>query len=71
MYDHGYRAVKGISNLNRCWRKRMDEAYKSGAEKHPLRSKHKGTTSYTDKFEAQHPGVIRKLFRYAQRAIGN
>ena len=28
-------------------------------------------TLYTNKFEEQYPGKIRKLFRYAQNTIGN
>ena len=40
----------------------MDEAYKKGNKKNPLRAKHKGSTAYTNKFEASYPGKIRKLF---------
>ena len=62
MYDHGYKAVKGISNFYKTWRRCMDEAYKKGNVHCPLWAKHKGSSAYTDKFEAGHPGEIRKLF---------
>ena len=63
--------MRGISRLYKTWRKRMDEAYKKGNKKNPLRAKHKGSTAYTGKFEASHPGEIRKLFRYAQKVLSN
>lgn len=32
--------------------------------------KHKGSVSYIDTIESQHPGYVRSLFRYAQRIHG-
>ena len=49
----------------------MNAAYEKGDDRRPLKGKHKGLTSYTDKFEEQYPCTIRKLFRYAQNTIGN
>ena len=45
----------------------MEVAYKIGNKTRPLRAKHKGSTSYTDNFESDHPGEIGKLFCYAQQ----
>ena len=70
-YDHGYRAVRGVSNLDKLWRRRLTVAYTNGDDVDPLRAKHKGSTAYTDKLERQHPGYIHKLFRKAQRELGN
>ena len=70
-YDHGYKSTKGISRLDRTWRIRMENSYISGADTRPLRGQQKGSRSYTDKFEEEHPGMIRKLYRYAEKTIGN
>ena len=70
-YDSGYKSVKGISKLDRTWRRRMEDSYQTGNDNHPLRGLHKGSKKYTAKFEAENPGRILKYFRYAQKAIGN
>ena len=71
MYDHGYKKVSGISKLDKTWGKRLEEAYLNGSDTQPLRSRHKGSTSYTDKLERSNPGYIRELYRYAEKTIGN
>ena len=35
-YDHGYKAVRGVSNLDRLWRRRLTLAYKKGDNTNPL-----------------------------------
>ena len=70
-YDSGYKSVKGISKLDRTWRRRMEDFYQTGNDNHPFRGLHKGSKKYTAKFEAENPGLILKYFRYAQKAIGN
>ena len=70
-YDHGYKAVAGISKLDSNWRKRMEASYQNGDETHPLRGLYKGSKKYTDKFDAEHPGGVLKYFRYAQMILGN
>ena len=70
-YDHGYKSVRGVSNLDRLWRRRLTLAHLKGNDTSPLTAKHKGSTSYTDKLESQHPGYVRELFRLAQKEIGN
>jgi hypothetical protein len=42
---------------------------KSGDTTH-MESKIKGSVSYTDKLEKEHPGYLRELFRYAQKTKG-
>ena len=49
---------------------RLEDAFQNGNATHHLRDKRKGNTAYTDKIEANPPGVIRKLYRYAKQAIG-
>lgn len=71
MYDHGYKKVSGISNLDKTWGKRLEEAYLNGNNTQPLQSRHKGSTSYTDRLENAHPGYTRELYRYAEKTIGN
>ena len=70
-YDHGYKAVGGVSKLDRTWRTRMEESYQTGGDTHPLRGLYKGSKKYTDKFDAENPGGVLKYFRYAQKIIGN
>ena len=69
-YDHGYKSVKGISNLDKTWSKRMEDAYLTGSETNPLQNNIKGKVAYVDKFEEAHPKMIRKLYRKATAEIG-
>ena len=71
MYDHGYKQVKGISKLTSTWGERLSNAFKGGSDTRPLQSHVRGRTKYTDKIESEHPGLLRRIFRYAQHAIGN
>ena len=50
---------------------RFEDAFQNGNATHPLCDKRKGSTAYTKKIEANHPGVIHNLYRYAQQTIGN
>ena len=70
-YDHGDLAVRGVMVLDRLWRRRLTLAHVTGDDTDPLKVKHKGSTSYTDKLEKKHPGYIHELFRRAQRELGN
>ena len=70
-YGHGYRSVRGISKLDRTWRARMEESYRTGNKTRPLKGRYKGRVSYIDKLEQSYPGLACKCFRYAQRVIGN
>ena len=70
-YDSGYKSVQGISRLDRLWRRRMEDSYRTGSETHPLRGLYKGSTKYADKFDAENEGGVLKYFRYAQKTIGN
>ena len=49
----------------------MENSYILGADTHPLRGQQKGSRSYTDKFEEEHPGIICQLYPYAEKRIGN
>lgn len=69
-YDHGYKDVKGISNLDSTWNKRLDEAYLNGSDTNPLGGQHKGSKKYTDKLEVSNPGLTRRLFRLATKELG-
>jgi len=72
MYDHGYKAVAGITNLESTWGKRLDNAFQTGTDTNPLGNNIKGKVSYVVKFTAEYgTGSIRQLFRYAQDTIGN
>ena len=72
MYDHGYKAVAGITNLESTWGRRLDNAFQTGTDTNPLGNNIKGKVSYVVKFTAEHgSGSIRQLFRYAQDTIGN
>ena len=66
-----YHTYYGILSRSYYWGARIEEAFETGASSHPLQATHKGSTSYTDKFEADHPGVTQKIFRYAQQTVGN
>ena len=35
-YDHGYKQVFGVSNLDRIWRQRLEQAYFGGSDISPL-----------------------------------
>ena len=70
-YDHGYRSVRGISKLDRTWRARMEESYRTSNDIRPLKGRYKGRVSYIDNLEQLYPGLTRKCFRYPQRVIGN
>lgn len=70
-YDHGYKEVKGISNMHKTWGKRAEESYQTGSTTNPMKSRNKGSVSYVAKFEEEHPGKVRELYRYAERTIGN
>ena len=71
MYDHGYKCVKGISNLEKTWGKRLVAAYQSGSDTNPLANRIKGRVAYVDKFNAEHGiGSVRRLYRYAEKTVG-
>ena len=70
-YNHGYKQVRGLHNLDQLWRRRLTEAYLKGANTDPLQVRHKGSVSYTDKLEGAYPGYICELFRWAQKTLGN
>ena len=70
-YDHGHKGVQGISKLNRTWATRQNESYIKGNNVRPFRNNHRGRTKYTDTIEAQFPGRLRVLYRYAERTLGN
>ena len=63
--------MKGITKLDLRWGNQLKDAYKNGNANRLLSNKRRGRTAYTDKFEANHPGMICKLYRYAESAIGN
>ena len=69
--DHVYKDVKGISQLHMRWGNQLEDAFQNGNAAHPLRNKLKGKTAYTEKFEANHSEVTRKLYRYVKQTIGN
>ena len=46
-------------------------AFESGTDTRPLKARHKGSVAYTDKLEAEYPGHIHFLYRYAKRSISN
>ena len=71
LYDHGYKQIKGVEGLTRTWATRLDAAFVSGADQHPLKAHYKGRTAYTDKLEKACPGYIRELYRYAERTVSN
>ena len=63
--------MRGVTQLDQLWSRRLKLAYQDRADVNPLQAKHKGSTSYTDGLEQKHPGYIRSLFRGAQRDLGN
>ena len=71
LYGHGYKKIKGVEGLTRTWAIRLDAAFVSGADQHPLKAHYKGRTAYTDKLEKAFPGYIRELYRYAERTVSN
>ena len=46
-YDHGYRSVRGVGELNGTWGNRLEAAFQSGSDTHPLKARHKGSVAYT------------------------
>ena len=54
--------IKGVEGLTRTWATRLDAAFVSGADQHPLKAHYKGRTAYTDKLEKACPGYIRALY---------
>ena len=58
-YDHGYSRVRGAGELDRTWDRRLKAAFASGADTNPLKARHKGSTSYTNRLEKQYPRYIR------------
>ena len=70
-YDNGYKTFRGVSNLDRLWRRRLTLLHELGNDANPLQAKHKGSTACTDKLEKAHPGYVRQLFRAAQKEVGN
>ena len=71
-YDHGYKKVQGVSNLDSTWGARLiADAYETGSNPRPLRSRGKGSVSIVDKVEMLERGLVRKHFRYAEKTIGN
>jgi len=69
-YDHGYKKVGGVSNLEKTWGTRLEKAYISGSNTDPLQRCYIGQVSYIDKIEREHPGLIAKLHAYAENLIG-
>ena len=70
-YDHGYRSVSGVIELSGMWSARLETAFESGSDTRPLKARHKGSVAYTNQLEAEHPGYIHELYRYAERTLGN
>ena len=70
LFDHGYKQVSGVLGLTETWKSRLYAAFVSGADHHPLQSKHKRRTAYTNKLDATHPGYIHELYRYAEKTLG-
>ena len=71
MYDHGYKQVQGVDRLSRTWAKRLEASFQFGANTQLLNARHKGSVGYTDQLEAEHPGYIHELYRYAEQTLGN
>ena len=71
MYDSGHKQVKGISNLQKTWHKRLVHYFITGANTHPFKNNRKGRTKYTDAVDFEHPGLIQRLFRYAEEQVGH
>lgn len=69
-YDHGYKKVSGFTQLNKVWGPRLEQAYISGADTSPLDRKHVGSTSYIEKIEREHPGLISQLYELAEASTG-
>jgi len=69
-YDHGYKKVTGMSNLEKTWESRLEQAYISGADMTPVNRNYVGSKSYTDKIENDYPGLLTKLYEYAEKSIG-
>ena len=71
-YDHGYKKVQGVSNLDSTWGARLiADAYETGSNPRPLQGRGKGRVSIIDKVEMLEPGLVRKHYRYAEKTIGN
>lgn len=74
-YDYGY-ATELSSSMLPQWEGRLHSAIDTGAvdssssHPNPLSPRHCGKQSYCDMIEAEHPGYLRELFRYAQRTNG-
>mmetsp|Transcript_21514 Transcript_21514/g.38933 ORF Transcript_21514/g.38933 Transcript_21514/m.38933 type:complete len:715 (-) Transcript_21514:63-2207(-) len=69
-YDHGYKKVTRMSNLEKTWESRLEQAYISGADMTPVNRNYAGSKSYTDKIENDYPGLLTKLYEYAEKSIG-
>ena len=71
-YDYGYPTPFATTQIPR-WQNKIDQTIIRGPSPSsaqtvtPLATSHKGTVSYVDRLNAQHPSYIRNLFRYAQR----
>ncbi|KAL9188239.1 hypothetical protein ACHAXT_006617 [Thalassiosira profunda] len=72
-YDHGYKEatkMSGLINSNK-WEQRLEDAYMSGADQHPLAKLAMGKDSYTDKIEQDHPGLLARLHAQAEEVLGS
>ena len=70
-YNYRFRQVWGVNKLGKTWTQRLEAAFESVADTHPLKVRHKGSVAYTDKLEAEYPGYIHFLYGYAEHTIGN
>ena len=67
-YDHGYKKVQGVSNLDSTWGARIfADAYKTGSNPRPLQGRGKGSVSVVNKVEMLERGLFRKRYRYAEK----
>ena len=75
-YDYGYRQPFGHTQI-KLWEERMCNSIRKGPAPSmaptltPLVNNHKGSISYIDALEKEHPGYIRSLFRYSQKIRGS
>ena len=69
-YDHGYKAVVGVSNLEQGWEQRLESAYMTGSEQRPLDRLYQGKSSYTGNIEKDHPGLLAQIYANTEEMIG-
>ena len=69
-YDLGYRKVIGTRQVHE-WIKQINKSARVNGTMNVLQNKHKGSTSYMDRVDANDPTYLFSLYRYATGLLGD